>query len=227
MRNPYYPLMQKRTLFIGDVHGCYDELMMLCEKIVLTPEDHLYFVGDLIDKWPKSLEVLEFVHSRPHTFSVAGNHEYFMMLGEEDVTTEDGRSEIRSVERYYSELKNILIESWWKDWIRALPIVIEKEDFIVVHGGIHPISGLSASPEVTTNIRVYQGKPWYEYYTGTKKVIYGHWAAAGLRVTSNTVGLDTGCCFGGHLTAYCIETGEFWQMRAQAVNSPPNHWWGI
>jgi hypothetical protein len=34
----------KRTLFIGDVHGCYDELIALCEKIYLTPEDDLYFV---------------------------------------------------------------------------------------------------------------------------------------------------------------------------------------
>jgi bis(5'-nucleosyl)-tetraphosphatase (symmetrical) len=42
--------MQKRTLFIGDVHGCYDELMELCDRVKLTPVDHLYFVGDLINK---------------------------------------------------------------------------------------------------------------------------------------------------------------------------------
>ena len=39
-----------RTLFIGDVHGCYDELMELVTKIGLMPEDHLYFGGDLVNK---------------------------------------------------------------------------------------------------------------------------------------------------------------------------------
>lgn len=40
----------KRTLFVGDVHGCYDELIALMEKVKLNPEDHLYFCGDLINK---------------------------------------------------------------------------------------------------------------------------------------------------------------------------------
>ena len=39
-----------RTIFIGDVHGCYDELMDLCKKIDLQEVDYLYFVGDLINK---------------------------------------------------------------------------------------------------------------------------------------------------------------------------------
>ena len=42
--------MQKRTIFIGDVHGCYDELMELVQKVDLRAEDHLYFCGDLINK---------------------------------------------------------------------------------------------------------------------------------------------------------------------------------
>ena len=75
----YYHFMKNRTLFIGDVHGCFDELMLLCERMKLTDVDHLYFVGDLINKWPKSLEVIEFVRNRPNTWSVLGNHEYFLM----------------------------------------------------------------------------------------------------------------------------------------------------
>lgn len=44
-------------------------------------------------------------------------------------------------------------------------------------------------------IREYDEKPWYEYYAGTKPIIYGHWAVDGLRLRKNTIGLDTGCCF--------------------------------
>lgn len=73
-------------------------------------------------------------------------------------------------------------------------------------------------------IRLVDGRPWYESYTGTKPIIYGHWAAEGLRIRSNTIGIDTGCCFGGALTAYCLESGEIWQVRANAVYKEPEHW---
>ena len=43
-------MFDRRTIFIGDVHGCYDELRELVQKIDLREEDHLYFVGDLINK---------------------------------------------------------------------------------------------------------------------------------------------------------------------------------
>ena len=43
-------MFNRRTIFIGDVHGCYDELRELVQKIDLREEDHLYFVGDLINK---------------------------------------------------------------------------------------------------------------------------------------------------------------------------------
>ncbi|MBS9783920.1 hypothetical protein KGV55_01070, partial [Candidatus Gracilibacteria bacterium] len=83
------------------------------------------------------------------------------------------------------------------------------------HGGVHPEYGLDTPPEIATTIRnEYNGKPWYEYYKGEKPIIYGHWSVDGLRIRKNTIGLDTGCCFGGHLTAYCFETGDFWQVRA-------------
>ena len=54
--------------------------------------------------------------------------------------------------------------------------MIEREDFIIVHAGLDPRYGLNTPLEIATIIRMYEGKPWYEYYTGTKKVIYGHWA---------------------------------------------------
>lgn len=77
-----------------------------------------------------------------------------------------------------------------------LPHLIERTDFIVVHGGIHPDFGMDTPPEISTLIRRHEGRPWYEYYTGTKPIIYGHWAVDGLRIRANTIGIDTGCCFG-------------------------------
>lgn len=217
-----------RTFFIWDVHGCYDELMALVEKIWLQDEDCLYFVWDLINKWPKSREVVEYVSTRPNTWSVQGNHEYFSMI---DVDTIIGSPHLSDGhKRWIREMVPEYAKSWWKwlekykDYITSLPHMIERDDFIVVHGGIHPDLWLDTPPEIATLIRMHEGRPWYEYYNGTKPIIYGHWAVDGLRIRANTIGIDTGCCFGWHLTAYCLETKEIYQVRANQVYAKPGHW---
>ncbi len=226
----------QRTLFIGDVHGCYDELIALCEHMCLTPEDHLYFVGDLINKWPKSLEVVEWVRNRPNTWSVIGNHEYFSLMTSEnlektlsewaDSMSEWRKNWILGQYKRSTELRELFRFHRHIDWLLSLPTTIETEDFILVHGGLHPDFGLDTPTELATLIRLVDGRPWYESYTGEKLVIYGHWAAEWLRMRANTLGLDTGCCFGGALTAYCLESWEFWQVRANTVYKEPMHWRG-
>jgi serine/threonine protein phosphatase 1 len=227
----------KRTLFIGDVHGCYDELMELVSKIDLQPTDHLYFVGDLINKWPKSLEVVEFVRNRPNTWSVIGNHEYFSfpdpqiiddVINNRLILNEGGKNWICTQKEKSKPLEKILNKNDNLNWLRSLPHIIEQEEFILVHGGLHPDYSMQTPKEIATLIRLVDGRPWYESYIGTKPVIYGHWAAEGLRIRANTIGLDTGCCFGWALTAYCLESGEIWQVRANAVYVEPQHWrWDI
>lgn len=219
--------MSKRTIFIGDVHGCYDELMALTAKLQLQSEDHLYFTGDFINKWPKSLEVVEFIRNRPNTWSVLGNHEYFSMASEIDIDSlghlESGHKNwIKNSLPKFSELQIQLRE--YRDWLLSLPCIIETHDFILVHGGIHPDYGVDTPTEIATLLREYNGKPWYEDYIKTKPVIYGHWAVDGLRIRPNTIGLDTGCCFGGYLTAYILETKELVQIRANMVYKLPAHW---
>ncbi len=217
----------KRTIFIWDVHGCYDELMALCARVEITEDDHLYFVWDLINKWPKSLEVVEFVRHRPNTWSVIGNHEYFLLTDMDDlnpimVTDEIRRWRFSSSFAHVDELRLIL--SPHREWLLSLPHIIEREDFIVIHGGIHPEYGLDTPLEIATLIRNVDGKQWYLSYAGEKPVFYGHWATEWLRIRTNTIGLDTGCCFGWALTAYCLESREVWQVRANRVHKEPNHW---
>lgn len=226
-----------RTLFIGDVHGCYDELIELTEKIRLISEDHLYFVGDLVNKWPKSLEVVQFVKNRPNTWSVLGNHEYFLMCSPETQETHfahsahmtSGRKEwIEQEYQIASSNRELLEQNHLNKWIDSLPVYIETDDFILVHGWLHPDFWTETPADIATMIRMYEWKPWYEYYTGEKKVIYGHWAVDGLRIRENTIWLDTGCCFGGHLTAYCLESGEIWQVHAHDVYKvAADHKWKI
>ena len=64
-----------RTIVVGDIHGCFDELTDLLEVIKLTSDDRLIAVGDLITKGPKNREVLDLFISDSRFSSVVGNHD--------------------------------------------------------------------------------------------------------------------------------------------------------
>ena len=67
--------MGSRTIVVGDIHGCYDELIALLEKAELGPDDHVVSVGDLITKGPKNKEVMELFMTDARFSAVIGNHD--------------------------------------------------------------------------------------------------------------------------------------------------------
>ena len=67
--------MTRRTIVIGDIHGCYDELMALLDKVALRDDDRVVSVGDLIVKGEKNREVLDLFISDDHFSAVLGNHD--------------------------------------------------------------------------------------------------------------------------------------------------------
>src|SRR5690349_10518011 len=78
--------MKSRTIVVGDIHGCYDELMALLEKLDFNESDRVVCVGDLITKGPKSREVLELFMTDARFSTVIGNHDLALRrrwLGEE------------------------------------------------------------------------------------------------------------------------------------------------
>ena len=101
------------------------------------------------------------------------------------------------------------------DFIQNMPLYIETEKFIIVHGGIIPWKKIDKHEiDEITRLREYKWKPWHNYYTEDKKIIYGHWAAQWLHITDNTIWLDTGCVYWKELSAYILETGEIIQQQA-------------
>ncbi|USN58699.1 MAG: hypothetical protein H6767_00895 [Candidatus Peribacteria bacterium] len=73
------------------------------------------------------------------------------------------------------------------------------------------------SVDEITRIREWNNTPWYNSYTGKKKIFYGHWAIDGIRIRKKTIGLDSGCCYGKALSAYIVETKELIQYPAQHI----------
>jgi diadenosine tetraphosphatase ApaH/serine/threonine PP2A family protein phosphatase len=212
-------MAMNRTIVIGDIHGCFDELAELLEKVKLSEADRVVAVGDLTVKGPKSHQVLELFSSDSRFSSVVGNHDLALVkywLGE--------TTHLKSAqERAFEELKES--GDYLLAYLASLPAYIEFETHVVVHAGLR--QGIPLDQQKTEDLielrtlgedrtsRV--GTPWYETYDGPKTALFGHWPASEPRRGKHAIGVDTGCVYGYQLTAYIIETDQFESVPARAT----------
>ena len=213
--------MARRTIVVGDIHGCYDELVELLDRAALGADDRVVAVGDLVVKGEKSREVLDLFAGDARFSAVIGNHDRALLrywLGETDKlkkTQKRARKELKPGRERY------------KAYLASLPAMIDLGSHLVVHAGVRPGVALSEqSIEDLTELRTLgrkresrKGTPWYEVYDGEKIVLFGHWPDAEPRRGARALGLDTGCVYGFELTAYVIETGEFVRAKARRAYS--------
>lgn len=209
--------MASRTIVVGDIHGCYDELMELLEKAELTDDDRVVSVGDLITKGPKSREVLELFMTDHRFTTVIGNHDLALRRkwNGEDIELKPAQKET------HKELKGE--KDAYASFFNRLPFTIDLGTHLVVHAGLRPnVELYSQTTGDLTRLRTLggdresdEGTPWYHVYYGEKTVLFGHWPAPEPRRGKKAIGLDTGCVYGHTLTAYIIETDEFVQVEAQ------------
>jgi hypothetical protein len=196
-----------KTIVIGDIHGCYAEFEDLLREIGETADDRLVSVGDLVAKGPENAAVLEFFRTRGNAEAVLGNHEYTLLrhYRGEPVTLE--KAHRRALAELGVDLDTHM------DWIARMPLYIELDSYLVVHAGIRPGRAINEQTlEDLTELRCVDGPtpgtrvgtPWFECYQGEKKVIFGHWVFDSPLVRKNVIGLDTGCVYGGSLTAVVL-----------------------
>ena len=70
------------TYVMSDIHGCYDDMLMMIEKIKLSDEDVLVFAGDYIDRGPKSYEMIKWIEKNiNNAIFLKGNHEVEFAYG--------------------------------------------------------------------------------------------------------------------------------------------------
>ena len=209
--------MKSRTIVVGDIHGCYDELMKLLRKADLGEKDKVVSVGDLITKGPKSREVLELFMTDARFSTVIGNHDLTLRRrwNGEDVELKASQKEA------HKELK--AEKDAYATFFNRLPFIIDLDTHLVVHAGLRPnVELCSQTTGDLTRIRTLgadresdEGTPWYHVYHGEKIVLFGHWPAPEPRRGKKAIGLDTGCVYGHTLTAYIIETDEFVSVPAE------------
>lgn len=193
--------MVGRTIVFGDVHGCFDELQDLLRAVKAQPYDRLISVGDLISKGPDSRAVMEWAMKTRNLECVLGNHELRLRRHWRAGTRSSEKPHDADTYRQLGDLHDAAML-----WIDKLPLTISGPGFLVVHAGFDPAEGLEwqTASQLTNLRRLPDGRPWYEAYRERTLAVFGHWAKRRPVVRPNAVGLDTGCVYGGSLTALIL-----------------------
>ena len=256
------------TYAIGDVQGCFDELQGLLRELAFSAaRDRLWFVGDLVNRGPRSLEVLRFVRSLgDRAIVVLGNHDLHL------VTQHEGFERLRKDDTFHDVLgapdRGALV-----DWLRRRPMMHAEGGYAMVHAGLLPQwdieRALSLAKEVERALaapyyreflkNMYGGKPdewndslagwerlrvivnamtrlrfctaagkmefrakaakppagydaWYAFRKEKETIVCGHWSALGLKLAPRLAALDSGCVWGGSLSALRLEDRALYQV---------------
>jgi protein phosphatase len=243
---------------IGDVHGCTDELEALLDKlgyavawhddagdrqVTVTPPPgrRLIFVGDLVDRGPRTPDALRIVMgvvAAGNGFCVPGNHDakFLRWLGGRNVTLTHGLD--RSVAQMGAEPKSFHLAV--ETFLYSLPshIWCDGGRLVVAHAGLTADMIGRSTPAVrefclygdTDGATDAEGLAiryhWAARYAGDTAIVYGHTPVADAIWVNNTLCLDTGCCFGGKLSALRWPEREIVDVPALLQYAPPRRQFG-
>jgi bis(5'-nucleosyl)-tetraphosphatase (symmetrical) len=269
------------TYAIGDVQGCMRELEALLASLSFDARhDRLWFVGDLVNRGPASLEVLRFVQGLgDRAITVLGNHDLHLLCLAEGFARRRADDTLDAV--LAAPDRAVLL-----DWLRARSMIHAEGEYILVHAGLLPQWGLPKALELASEVeralrgpgyagflsRLYGSEPaawddalagpdrtrvivnamtrmrfctesgvmdfcakggidaapagyraWFEV-PGRKSagntVVCGHWSALGLRIAPRLMALDTGCVWGGALSAVRLDDRRVFQVECTGYQSP-------
>lgn len=247
---------------IGDIQGCYDELRKLLDVIEFDIDsDHLWFVGDLVNRGPKSLETLRFIKSLGKSATtVLGNHDLHLIAASCQQRKMHAKDSLHQVLQA-ADCEELIF------WLRQQPLFHYNDDFCLLHAGLPPQWDFKKTQKMALKVeKVLQGDDYQEFCKlmyGNKpdiwskdlfgmgrlrfivncftrmrycdihgrldfahngaigsqakklypwfavpnrkstgmKIIFGHWSTLGYHEGNNCYGIDTGCLWGGQLTA--------------------------
>lgn len=208
-------MTMQRTILVGDVHGCIDELRDLLDACGYRHGDRLVLVGDLVAKGPDSQAVVQLARDEG-ALAVLGNHDAHALKAREESAA--GGNKIKLERRRLVE--TLTAEDW--QYLEALPLYLRlgpelpgAPDTVAVHAGCvpgvpldeqereHLITLRSITMEGAPT-KTLDGVPWASVWRGPERIVFGHDAIRGLQQYPQATGLDTGCVYGGKLTALVL-----------------------
>lgn len=215
---------------IGDVHGCFHEYKQLTEKlgyswstgIPLHPNERvLAFVGDITDRGPQSLKIIEVVWKlwkKSHAFYVPGNHcdkLYRYFIGRKVQQTHGLETTVAELQALSLKAENHYRKMFIELYEEApLYQVLDDGKLIIAHAGIRAdyigkqnksVKTFVLYGDITGEVHP-DGRPvrrdWAKKYKGNAFIVYGHTPVVEPRLIGKTINIDTGAVFGGKLTAF-------------------------
>lgn len=267
------------TYAIGDVQGCYDELVELLDLIDFDPTtDRIWFTGDLVNRGPKSLDVIRCVVALGDAaITVLGNHDLSLIAAAAGHRRQRKRANRDGID----EVLDAPDAAALVEWLRHRPLVHRAREHLLVHAGVLPSWSaddvVARAREVEAALRgdawrelcanMYGDEPnaWRESLAGYERlrltinactrmrfcsatgaldlsangraedappgltpwfrvpdraaadtvVVCGHWAMLGLYLTPSVLHIDSGCVWGGELTALRLEDRSVFQVPSR------------
>jgi bis(5'-nucleosyl)-tetraphosphatase (symmetrical) len=269
------------TYAIGDLQGCLEPLQRLLDELNYDQAvDHLWFVGDLVNRGPASLEVLRFVRNLGAGATVVlGNHDLHLVMQSEGYGKRNSEDTLDAV-LAAPDREELLA------WLRSRPLFHVEGDYAMVHAGLLPAWDVAQAAALSDEVRAalmapdyrdflanmwgstptawsddlagwdrlrvvvnamtrmrfcsadgameFKAKgpagnapsgclPWFDVpgrASADHAIVCGHWSALGLRIEDKLLALDTGCLWGGSLTAIRLEDRRVFQVPCSRQVEP-------
>ncbi|MFO0980594.1 MAG: metallophosphoesterase [Planctomycetota bacterium] len=228
-----------RRIIIGDIQGCREELERLLALVRFDPaQDQVISVGDIINRGPDSLGACRVLRSIG-ALAVRGNHEnhfLYSLLTHASRPTDTFGDVLKAPERdelvaWIQSLPYVIVQDDLAvvhagipprvTQLQAFaakindagrPDVLNERPFVVTVRYCDP-SG--RRPAIDYPPPPPPFRPWDELYRGDRLICFGHWARRGLVIGARAKGLDSGCVYGGKLSAYLPEEDRVVQVPAR------------
>ena len=264
------------TYAIGDVQGCFDQLQQLVARLSFSEKtDRLWFVGDLVNRGPKSLDTLRFVKRLGDRATVVlGNHDLHLVSQHEGFERSRGDDTFADVLQA-PDRKELV------DWLRTRPMMHAEGGWAMVHAGLLPQWSVQKARALAAEVeqalggpryrdflqKMYGSRPdewsdalggwdrlrvivnamtrmrfctpegkmdfkakgttapgghaaWYEFRKDPESIVCGHWSALGLKLAPKLAALDSGCVWGGKLTALRLEDRAVFEVPCAGYQAP-------
>ncbi|MEP6677405.1 MAG: metallophosphoesterase family protein [Ferruginibacter sp.] len=235
----------KRKLVIGDIHGAYKALLQILERASVNENDTLIFVGDYVDGWSQSFEVISYLielQQKNDCIFIRGNHdtwcEQWLERGfaDEVWVFHGGQATINSYQNKSEPIKKQHLEFFQ----RLKDFLIDDQNRLFIHAGFASMHGPEKEPHstnftwdrtlwetavatdpqilVTSALFPKRLKRFNEIYIGHTPTIHiGTFEPA---KAVNVWNVDTGAAFNGKLSILDVDTKQFWQSDVVAELYP-------
>jgi serine/threonine protein phosphatase 1 len=237
------PRMQAglRIYAIGDVHGRMDKLEALEHLISwdaksATVPVRIIMTGDYVDRGPQSRQVIEHIiktQVKDGRIALRGNHDFYMpfegasnimmmhwcQYGGLDTLLSYGIDITRWNESDIHKKRNEITERFravfplhHRNFLISTPLTARLGDYLFVHAGIEP--GVSLEQQVPKQMLTIREPFLSSDVDHGCVVVHGHTVTESVEAKANRIGIDTGACFGGKLTALALEEDRRWVLQA-------------